>query len=790
MARLESQMSFKEEVDFNDLEFERVVGKGAFGVVSKAKWRSMNVAVKMIESEEEIKAFRVEVRQLSRVDHPNIVKLYGACTTRPVCLVMEYAEGGSLYNVLHSSQPQPIYKAAHAMSWALQCAKGVDYLHCMTPKKLIHRDLKPANFQSDLSPAPQVVGKGAFGVVSKAKWRSMNVAVKMIESEEEIKAFRDEVRQLSRVDHPNIVKLYGACTTRPVCLVMEYAEGGSLYNVLHSSQPQPIYKAAHAMSWALQCAKGVDYLHYIHDPIFFVFFAGSAYSEKCDIFSWGVILWEVISRRKPFDDIGGPAFRIMWAVHNGRRPPLIRNIPKPLEKLMTRCWSSEAKMRPSMHEVVSIMSNLVVFFKGADQPLVYPQVTEEERNAGDGMADRLAEQTADMSLASNRSMDSRGSTISDTVIHSTSSHSNGPQDPQKIDPHAPFSDLPPVHPSSKDQKKRHSMDLLDLRVDEDNTAKSSVQTHRRSNSHGRILDQDIPKYFSPLPTKPPVSTPPPPVTPKPLFKSPPPPVLSPTPTTPQTTIPTPPHSTTPTPPHTTTPMHPQQTYPNVPPMPPPHHSISVPSDLSELDHPRQRPKSYHSSPYNAPTSTAQPHRHSSIELRQDITPLPQYPSHPPTTVLESRMGTRESTGSSVGGTSGQGRFDRSQSLEQRVSSSRMKSDDSDVSMAYSTLEPHLQPLPPNPNSRDSQEIFDEHMRMAQEFLRVQTELALLHTRKRELAEALDQDWKDKQASFKLIEEYNTLQGEKESLIELHKRRRSQLDMFRLQMQRQHSGRRI
>ncbi len=46
-------------------------------------------------------------------------------------------------------------------------------------------------------------------------------------------------------------------------------------------------------------------------------FAGSNYSEKCDVFSWGIILWEVITRRKPFDEIGGPAFRIMWAVHNG-----------------------------------------------------------------------------------------------------------------------------------------------------------------------------------------------------------------------------------------------------------------------------------------------------------------------------------------------------------------------------------------------------------------------------------------------------------------------------------------
>lgn len=57
---------------------------------------------------------------------------------------------------------------------------------------------------------------------------------------------------------------------------------------------------------------------HLKEPFFVCFiFAGSNYSEKCDVFSWGIILWEVITRRKPFDEIGGPAFRIMWAVHNG-----------------------------------------------------------------------------------------------------------------------------------------------------------------------------------------------------------------------------------------------------------------------------------------------------------------------------------------------------------------------------------------------------------------------------------------------------------------------------------------
>lgn len=57
---------------------------------------------------------------------------------------MEYAEGGSLYNVLHNS-PRISYTASHAMSWAMQCAEGVAYLHAMRPKPLIHRDLKPPN---------------------------------------------------------------------------------------------------------------------------------------------------------------------------------------------------------------------------------------------------------------------------------------------------------------------------------------------------------------------------------------------------------------------------------------------------------------------------------------------------------------------------------------------------------------------------------------------------------------------------------------------------------------------
>lgn len=62
-----------------------------------------------------------KVKHLSRVQHPNIVGLYATCTKGPnVCLIMEYAEGGSLYNLLHCTRIP--YTSSHAISWCRQCA--------------------------------------------------------------------------------------------------------------------------------------------------------------------------------------------------------------------------------------------------------------------------------------------------------------------------------------------------------------------------------------------------------------------------------------------------------------------------------------------------------------------------------------------------------------------------------------------------------------------------------------------------------------------------------------------
>lgn len=266
----------------------------------------------------------------------------------------------------------------------------------------------------------------------------MNVAVKKIETEADKKAFTVEIQHLMRVNHENIVTLYGVIwPEEPVCIIMEYAEGGSLYNVLHS-QNKIVYSAGHAMNWALQCARGVEYLHGMDPPIIhrdlkppnlLLFergtvlkicdfgtacykktymtnnkgsaawmapevFEGSRYTEKCDVYSWGIILWEILSRERPFKNLSGTVYTIMWYVHLGRRPPLIMKCPPPIEKLYTRCWDKDPDVRPSMQEVVSVMEDLLPLFTGYDKPLESEDdsICSEEEEPTDGTEDYFEEE--------------------------------------------------------------------------------------------------------------------------------------------------------------------------------------------------------------------------------------------------------------------------------------------------------------------------------------------------------------------------------------------------------------
>ncbi|XP_016144017.1 mitogen-activated protein kinase kinase kinase 7-like isoform X1 [Sinocyclocheilus rhinocerous] len=559
-----------EEIDYADIEVEEVVGRGAFGVVCKAKWKGRDVAIKTIESESERNAFFVELRQLSRVNHPNIVKLYGSCSN-PVCLVMEYAEGGSLYNVLHGAEPLPHYTASHAMSWCLQCSQGVSYLHGMKPKALIHRDLKP----------------------------------------------------------PNLLLVAGG-TVLKIC---DFGTACDIQTHMTNNKGSAAWMAPEV-------------------------FEGSNYSEKCDVFSWGIILWEVITRRKPFDEIGGPAFRIMWAVHRGTRPPLIKNLPKPIESLMTRCWSKDPSQRPSMEEIVKIMSHLMRYFPGSEEPLQYPYQYSDEGQSN--------------SAASTGSYIDYTCTSNKNDINMEHTNSPGSNDTIKF-PYKPKGDpLRPGHPLSRggsveslsgrpqflasSDSKRMSTDLSELehRLPFAPAARPQFKRgHRKTASHGTILD--IPKIIV--------------------------------------------------------------------------------------------------------TATCEPHRRSSV---QDL----------PAIGTESSQDSRNNS--------------RASSPSVRMitpDKTDTNGSDNSIPMAYLTLDHQLQPLAPCPNSKESMAVFEQHCKMAQEYLKVQTEIALLIQRKKELIDELDQDEKDQQNACRLAQEHKKLLEENKSLSTYYQQCKKQLELIRAQQQK-------
>uniref|UniRef100_A0A9L0RL16 Mitogen-activated protein kinase kinase kinase 7 n=1 Tax=Equus caballus TaxID=9796 RepID=A0A9L0RL16_HORSE len=593
MIEAPSQVLNFEEIDYKEIEVEEVVGRGAFGVVCKAKWRAKDVAIKQIESESERKAFIVELRQLSRVNHPNIVKLYGACLN-PVCLVMEYAEGGSLYNVLHGAEPLPYYTAAHAMSWCLQCSQGVAYLHSMQPKALIHRDLKP----------------------------------------------------------PNLLLVAGG-TVLKIC---DFGTACDIQTHMTNNKGSAAWMAPEV-------------------------FEGSNYSEKCDVFSWGIILWEVITRRKPFDEIGGPAFRIMWAVHNGTRPPLIKNLPKPIESLMTRCWSKDPSQRPSMEEIVKIMTHLMRYFPGADEPLQYPcQYSDEgQSNSATSTGSFMDIASTNTSNKSDTNMEQVPATndtikrLESKLLKNQAKQQTGTESSEsgRLSLGASRgSSVESLPPTSEGKRMSADMSEIEARIAATAAYSKPKRGHRKTASFGNILEMAayVPEII-----------------------------------------------------------------------------------LSGNGQPRRRSIQDLTVTGTEPGQVSSRSSSPSIRMITTSGPTSEKParSHPWTP----------------------------------DDSTDTNGSDNSIPMAYLTLDHQLQPLAPCPNSKESMAVFEQHCKMAQEYMKVQTEIALLLQRKQELVAELDQDEKDQQNTSRLVQEHKKLLDENKSLSTYYQQCKKQLEVIRSQQQK-------
>ncbi|XP_045712802.1 mitogen-activated protein kinase kinase kinase 20 isoform X1 [Phyllostomus hastatus] len=241
-------------------------------------------------------------------------------------------------------------------------------------------------------------GGGSFGSVYRAKWISQDkeVAVKKllkIEKEAEI---------LSVLSHRNIIQFYGVILEPPnYGIVTEYASLGSLYDYINSNRSEEM-DMDHIMTWATDVAKGMHYLH-MEAPVKVIHrdlksrnvviaadgvlkicdFGASRFhnhtthmslvgtfpwmapeviqslpvSETCDTYSYGVVLWEMLTREVPFKGLEG--LQVAWlVVEKNERLTIPSSCPRSFAELLHQCWEADAKKRPSFKQIISILDSM------------------------------------------------------------------------------------------------------------------------------------------------------------------------------------------------------------------------------------------------------------------------------------------------------------------------------------------------------------------------------------------------------------------------------------------------
>ncbi|XP_014772076.1 tyrosine-protein kinase Fer isoform X2 [Octopus bimaculoides] len=242
------------------------------------------------------------------------------------------------------------------------------------------------------------IGNGNFGEVYKGKYKPEDkvVAVKTCRdslTEEQRKTFLQEGRILKQYDHPNIVKFIGiAAQRKPVMIVMEYVEGGSLLLFLRKNGRQQTRNqlvlmcenASSGMNYleskncihrdlaARNCLVGENSVIKISDfgmsreEEMYVVSDGmkqipikwtapealnyGKYTSLCDVWSFGILMWEVFSSGlTPYQGMSNAQAK--ERIDAGYRMPAPQGTPEEIYELMHRCWKYDPEARPHFDEI-------------------------------------------------------------------------------------------------------------------------------------------------------------------------------------------------------------------------------------------------------------------------------------------------------------------------------------------------------------------------------------------------------------------------------------------------------
>ena len=250
----------------------------------------------------------------------------------------------------------------------------------------------------------QKIGEGGFGEVFKGMLWGQEVALKKSIAkgikEKQKEEFKWEVQIMRNLRHPNIVTFLGACFKLPhLCIVTEFVDNGNLEDLIHSGE----LTIHHIVRFAIDIAKGLNWLHHkniIHrdlkpanvlvdrhynmkladfglshlkerktaDAIGMYGVCGTScymapeviakkpYGVKCDVFSFGLVLCELIMGQYPYESkkaqVPSKTAQFEELIIQGFRPEIPETCPASLAELIRECWQEEAHLRPAMDNII------------------------------------------------------------------------------------------------------------------------------------------------------------------------------------------------------------------------------------------------------------------------------------------------------------------------------------------------------------------------------------------------------------------------------------------------------
>ncbi|XP_050879880.1 serine/threonine-protein kinase STY13 isoform X2 [Lathyrus oleraceus] len=258
-----------------------------------------------------------------------------------------------------------------------------------------------------------VIARGTFGTVHRGVYDAQDVAVKLLDwgeeghrTEAEIaalrSAFTQEVVVWHKLDHPNVTKIQTengviSMPSNICCVVVEYLPGGALKSFLIKNRRRKLaFKIV--VQLALDMARGLNYLHsqkIVHRDVktenmlldktrtvkigdFGVariealnpndmtgetgtlgymapeVLNGNPYNRKCDVYSFGICLWEIYCCDMPYPDLSFSEITSA-VVRQNARPEIPRCCPSSVANVMKRCWDANPDKRPEMDEVVAML---------------------------------------------------------------------------------------------------------------------------------------------------------------------------------------------------------------------------------------------------------------------------------------------------------------------------------------------------------------------------------------------------------------------------------------------------